>query len=471
LEAIDVLVEGRATLSMPSEFRSDLGHLYGMVGDHENAITEYLNLVVEQPDQIGYIKRRLSRMTEQEGVLEKSIPPVEQAIKDNPLNRQVRELAAWLYFEGELYEQAFKTNQAIDILEKENGRTLYVFAKNAMSADAHGIALKAFEKVLELYPNAPAAANSRFATAELYIKEGLKNKEQAFDSAGNRIPAPSFDKASAVLTEFLQLHSNDNRIPDAIFELAKLDGDVYYRFGESESKLQEIRTQYPGHPAASKAAFQLGSIALMKDDLQTARLEFSRLEEILRTGELAESARFQIALIDFYNGSFESAKILTRAVDTNTSTDMANDAIELKILLQENRGPDSLDTALSLFANASLLKRQRSNQEALKVLDQIQLEFPDHALSDEVLFMMAEIKRSTGKHQESIELFQSLPELYSKSYLCDTSLLQIAEIYDEDLNDQETALESYSQILDRYPGSLLAPEVRERIRRIRGTGV
>ncbi len=469
-DAISLLIDGREKLSAPKEFRSDLGHLYGLVGDHGNAISEYLNLIVEQPEQIGYVKRRLSRITEQAGVLNESIPPVQKAIQDNPLNRQVRELAAWLYFEGGLYEQAFKTNQAIDILEKENGRTLYVFAKNAMSAEAYPVALKAFQKVLELYPDAPAAANSRFATAQLYIKEGRGKDESGYDSRGNRIAAQNFDMARSVLLEFLQKHSKDGRAPDALFELAKLESDVYFRLGESESMLKEIQSKYPGHPAADLSAFQLGSIALMKDDLVTARLEFSRLEKNLRTGELAESARFQIAMIDFYSGQFESATILTKAVDTNTSTDMANDAIELKILLQENRGPDSLDTALVHFARASLLQRQRSFDAANALLRQIEKEFPEHALEDEVHYKRAEIARAKGDLQNAIDLFSSIPELYPKSYLCDVSLKNVGEILEKDLGDIDAAMAIYSSILDKYPGSLLAPDLRDRIRKLRGTG-
>ena len=64
----------------------------------------------------------------------------------------------------------------------------------------------------------------------------------------------------------------------------------------------------------------------------------------------------------------------------------ANDAIELKVLLRENRGPDSLSSPLRDYAKAQLLYRQRRFGESLALLEPLLLSYSSHALIDEILF-------------------------------------------------------------------------------------
>jgi len=253
--------------------------------------------------------------------------------------------------------------------------------------------------------------------------------------------------------------------------MSQLQLNVFHELGEAEALLSEIVSRHPESPVADQARFDIGVTYLLRDDLTQARLAFSRLENELRIGELAERSRFELALIAFYNGHFESALAFADALDENTATDIANDAIELKVLLRENRGPDSLDTPLRQYARSQLLHRQRRFREALSLLEPLLMSYQSHALDDEIQFWRASNLRELGRFEDAVAAFTEIVTENRESYLADRSLFAVGDIYERGLKEPALALEAYSNLLVEFPGSLLAPEVRARIRKIRGDHV
>src|SRR5690606_15457424 len=149
--------------------------------------------------------------------------------------------------------------------------------------------------------------------------------------------------------------------------------------------------------AAAAAEYELGRLALLRGDLNPARMAFSRLVERLESGELADKARYELALIHFYQGEFEAARTVAEAINRNTSSLTDNDAIELKVLLLENAGPDSLSTPLRMFARAHLLQRQRRPADATQALDKLLAEYGTHPLADDARFLRALTLRDAGQ--------------------------------------------------------------------------
>ena len=202
----------------------------------------------------------------------------------------------------------------------------------------------------------------------------------------------------------------------------------------------------------------------MRNDLDEARLAFSRLVERLRTGDLAEQARYELALLQFYEGAFETATARLQTTNTNTSTDVANDAIELKVLIMQNKGPDSLNAPLRQFAEARLEHRQRRFQQALTTLDTLLTAHSQHPLNDEARFLRASVLRDQGRADSAEAVFAELPLLFPQSPLADRSLFEAARLQEEALGQPESALATYAKLLEDYPSSLLAARARERIR-------
>ncbi|ARA92088.1 hypothetical protein AWN76_002145 [Rhodothermaceae bacterium RA] len=468
--AIDVLERGRAAIGEDDLFQNDLAYLYNLTGAHERAMEEYIALLGADERKLSFVRSRLSRFIEQEDALQASIAAAERAVRKDPLNRAFRELAAWLYMEAERYQDALNAHRAIDRLEQENGRVLFLFARQAADAGAYDVALQAYQEILQRYPDAPTAPEARIGLGEMYEHRGHHTREEAFDAEGRRIPAPYFDNALAAYQQFLQDYPGHPLAPEVLRRIGELQLNVFFDLDEAEAVLREVIARFPGSDAVDQAEYDLGRIALLRGNLDEARLALARLEERLRTGELAERARYELALIHLYRGEWESARTLADAMEENTSTDVANDAIELKVLLIENTGPDSLNTPLQGYAHARLLLRQRRTPEAIAVLDSLLSAHGQHALADDVRFLRASALRTLGRSDEALAAFGEIPLMHPDSYLADRSLFAYAEILEQDLGRTREAIEAYTRLLTVYPGSLLAPEARLRIRTLRGEG-
>lgn len=468
--AVHMLEEGRKALKSPEQFQMDLAYLYSLTNAPDKAMAEYLALLKNNERQLSFVRSRLGRFIDQEGVLDRGIPIVEAAVREAPLNRSFRELLGWLYLENEQYDEAFKVYLAIDRLEQENGNVLFNFARQAADAGAYDAASAAFAEVLERYPDAPSAPEAQMGVGDMHEQRAKALLERAYDRTENRIAAPNYEKALEAYRVFLQTYPTHPYYPEVLQRIGRLQQDVFFNLGEAESTLREVIADYATSPAAREADFDLGRIAVMRGQLEQGRLIFSRLEERLRIGELAERARFELALIHFYKGEFDAALTLTQVMNENTSTDIANDAIELKILLFENRGPDSLNSALKMYADASLARRQRAYDTTLVKLDSLLLAYGNHPLSDDARFLRANTLREIGQTEEALAALLEFPLIHPQSFLVDRSLFTAAEIYEIELGQDEKAAEIYRRLLTEYPGSLLAGKARDRIRIIRGDG-
>ncbi|HIL57438.1 MAG TPA: tetratricopeptide repeat protein, partial [Rhodothermales bacterium] len=94
---------------------------------------------------------------------------------------------------------------------------------------------------------------------------------------------------------------------------------------------------------------------------------------------------------------------------------------------------------------------------------------PQHPLADEVLVLRAHALRDLGRYEEALAALERIPQEHPRSYFLDRALFLSAEIHEHRLADPAAALDAYGRLLDQYPGSLLAPRARERLRALRET--
>ena len=469
--AIDVLERAREATGQADAFLVDMGYLYSLTGRHAEAMQEYVALLAKNDRQLGFVRSRLGRFIEQEEALRASIAAAERAVRQEPLNHALRELLGWLYIEAESYENAFDAYRAIDRLQQQSGQVLFRFAQMAADAAAFDVASDAFREILTRYPDAPSAPQALAGVGEMHERWADKTRERAVDEQGNRTAVPHYEEALKTYQTFLSTYPSHPLYPQVLRRIGRLQQDVFYDVDAAEETLQEVVARYPETPAADAAEFDLGRAALMRGDLDDARIRFSRIEERLRTGELAEQARYRLAQLHFFAGEFDAAQTIVDVIDVNTSTDVANDAIELKVLLMENRGPDSLNAPLAAYARAALYSEQRRPLVALDTLEAALARYPQHALADDIRYLRAEVLRRLGRSAEARDAFAELPMIHPQSYLADRALFAAAEIEEVELSDDDSAIELYTRLLTEYPGSLLVSQARVRIRALRGDGV
>jgi tetratricopeptide (TPR) repeat protein len=468
---IRYLEAARTQLNNPKIFTNELAYSYGYSGKFEQAIAEYLNILTDSPQSISYVKIQLSQLDQQEGALPAFINGIERAIRTNPLNKEYRDLAAWLYLEAKDYRKALNANVAIDRLENQNGVTIYVFGLNAANAGYFEVAEEAYKIVMDQFADAPIAPNAFLALAQLAQKRGEAAREQVYDPSGKPQAAPNYQASIEAYQQFVNRYPQNGLMPQVLFEMGSLEKEPFMNLDRASALFMTLKNNFPNTQYAYQAEYELGDIAVLENNLPLALSNFQSLNSRLRLGELAEQSQYQLVLIEFYRGHFEFAEAMVKAIDMNTTTDVANDAIELKVVLHENRGPDSLDVPLKMYARAKLWERQHKFGDAMNAIDSLLVQFKDHELVDEANFMKAGLLRAQGQFIQALDLYKNVQLKGPKSYLADRSLFAIAEIYDLNLKDKTKAIEAYADVLTLYPGSMLLPEIRTRIRKLRGDAV
>ena len=462
------LEQAREKLHSPKLFNIELAYTYGFAGKFDKAIQEYITLLAENPSMIAFAKAQLAQLDEQEGALAAFTAGMDRAIRQDPINKAYRELAAWLYLEAGDYQKALNANIAIDRLEGQNGVTIFMFGQTAANAGYFEVAEQAYKTILEQYGTSPTAPSAQLALADMHRKRAESLREMAVSPSGTTVSAPHYEAARTAYEQFLQAYPNHYLLAQVYFELASLYQEVFLNLADAERTYQTIEGRFGGTDYYWKAQYALGEIALARNDLALAKQYFTKINATLRTGELAEDARYELAMLDFYQGHFETAKAMAEAINENTTTDVTNDAIELKVIIRENTENDSVFVAMNLFAKAKLLERQHHYQSAWAKLDSLIHAFPQHTIVDEAQYAQAGVLRALGRYAEAILAYQTVQKTYATTYLADRALFQIAEIQDQNLQDKTAAIEAYTDLLLKYPGSLLIPEARSRIRKLRG---
>ena len=469
-EAADVLDAGRRALGDDDLFLFERAHLYGLGLDYEAAAEAYLHALADEPGALGGVQAQLARLMTGAGAPEAFAAAVERAVTRDPLNRAFRELSAWLALERKDYDAALDGVRALDRLEQEEGETLLAFAAQAEAAGAVEAAARALDEVLARHASGPAAAPARLARARLHAEQAEADREDA-----ERGPTPQADAARDGYRQFLDANPAAPQVPAAALALAGLLRDVYRDFDAAEAHLVRAAAARDAGVAA-EARLALGEVALRRGDLDAARERFADVEEALRIGPLAEQARYELALLDFYEGYMFSALARAEALDENTAADASNDAITLRVTLTETLDQDAppppdadlTNDPLHVYARAALLHRRARPAEALATLDALDAGLPpDHALGDESLFLRAAVLRQSGEAEAAVAALDRLAEGFPLSFFRDRALRLQALALEHDLDQPAGAAARWERLLELFPGSLYAPEARLELRRLR----
>lgn len=463
--AIDLLVEGRRALGDESSFRADLSALYLASGRFKEATAEQIELLRDDARHLTTITTMLSRQVDQTEVLEAAREAVEVAVREDPLNRGFRELLAWIYLESGNYDGALNENRAIDRLEKQEGRVLLAFATRAADASAFQAAADAYADILDRYPDADAAPQALFGLGQLYETWAAWLAEEGAPLAESSAHLRS---ALAAYDRFALEHAHHPFYPSVLRSRGHLQLDALQDLDQAEQTLLEVVQRFGRSDDANKARLDLGKIEVLRGNFDGALIRFNGLVDELRIGNIAEEARFEAARVHYYRGEFEAARALLNVLDVNTSSEVANDALELKMIIIGNQGPDSLNLPLHRFAEAELDLRRHNFDEALATIDDLLRTYGRHQIADEARFARASIFEAMASYQDAWSAFAELPQMHPESHLADRSLYRAAAIQEHALSDVPGAVQTLTRLLRDYPGSVYAQAARERIRRLRG---
>lgn len=217
----------------------------------------------------------------------------------------------------------------------------------------------------------------------------------------------------------------------------------------------------------NEAKINLADIYLLNEEPWSASLLYSQVEKDMEEDRLGHEAKLKNAKLAYYKGEFELAQAHLDILKMATTREIANDAMDLSILIQDNSGLDTSYDALQEYASIDLLLFQNKDKEALIRLDSMIVNYPDHSLIDEIYWLKSKVYRKRGETDLALKELEKIISKYPTGIFGDDAFFTKGEII-EAKNDREGAMEIYKEFLFKYPGSIYSAEARKRFRLLRG---
>jgi tetratricopeptide (TPR) repeat protein len=218
----------------------------------------------------------------------------------------------------------------------------------------------------------------------------------------------------------------------------------------------------------SRVKMELADIMVYDEKFNQAILYYAQVEENLKNDVIAHEASFKLAKANFYKRDFDWTLQQVKNLKQSPSLLIANDAVELFLLIEDNSVEDSLRIALQDYAKADFQLYQKKNDEALQSFLTILQKHKGKSIEESTLFKVGKIYEEKNDYAKAIQYYQSILEQHKDGINKDEALFFSAEIYRKHLLDNEKAKQLYEKIVLEHPDSLYFTESRKQYRTLRG---
>jgi tetratricopeptide (TPR) repeat protein len=322
------------------------------------------------------------------------------------------------------------------------------------------VAIEAFDLLLKRGPSNPYYTESLTGSLQsrfLKITEGYHFNREDLISLRDE-----YDRTLAEL-------GRNSRTLVLMRDLAHLEAFYLDQLDEAVELLEEaLQIQGADDDLKSDIKLELGDIYLFTGEVWEASLLYSQVEKAFKNDPIGHEAKFRNARLSYYIGEFDWARAQLDVLKAATTKLIANDAMELSLLISDNMDPDSTYTGLAYYARADLLRYRNQDSLAIRTLDSIRMQVLYHPLDDEILYSKAEIYIKQKRYQLADSLLEEIVRVYPDDILADNALFERAQLQAGAMNNKDKAMELYQQLMLDYPGSLFTTEARKRFRQLRG---
>lgn len=477
-KAIALYLEGREGTKNQNLYMEELASLYGALHQYESATHEFVKILRTNPQQVTYIQSRLSSFTGNEEGRLAALNVIGTEVTRFPDEVPLHSVLGWLYMEGKQFDAALDQYRIIDRLTKANGFEIFQFAQRAAQEHANLAAAKAYREVVDGKAAANILAYARFGYARA-IEELSAQNDTLASVTGQTPPTvgrgtaisetqPTFQGALALYESLINEHPNTETAMQALYRIGTIRFNRFFDLNGALAAFDRIRTMPFSSNLVYEATLSMAEVQTARNDLRKAREEYSKLIAG-SPDQYRDRIFFRLAELDYFEARFDSATVTLQRISSNAANDLTNDALQLLYFIQENRGAGQ--AALTEFAAADLLARQRKYSEALVRFQSVALHFPGTSLLDDATMRSGEMELILNRVDDALTIFKKIINDMPSSILRDQAQMRIAEVYENRLKNKERAIEAYEEVLANFPTSLYVEEARKRIRLLRGDSI
>lgn len=377
--------QAREAIGNEQMFGFDIAQNFTAAGMYEESMREYSHMLSLNAGFINAVQRQIARYDD-EFFKDIAIMEFEEASDDYRPDSDAwkahRQMLIWLYTEQELYRRAFVTAERLEDQLLEQSLQEYPVLELGQQLGN----LRQFELAEQAYgrytgePEHPLFADSRRELADLSIRQAryLLDKnldfgqradslyEQAYSLLeGLHEMKPDYRRMDEVITVLVEIsldYLKNQQQAREWFTMIQPDSSAEDSSGSLQPELEQ-QEQRPDpnqrqaqrivrRPHTSILEYLSGRIYMAEEEFSRARIALSRANREASESSMRERTRYFLSLNDLYAGDFEYSKLQVKALQRQSSSYYANDALRLRGILQEGMMKDSVTTELQQFASA-----------------------------------------------------------------------------------------------------------------------
>ncbi|MEZ4810218.1 MAG: tetratricopeptide repeat protein [Allomuricauda sp.] len=436
-----------------------LARIYGEQGIIEKMYQSYLNLIWEGQTSQANVLRNIEEFISEDPSDANNVLLRKVLLQNAQKNPDIlwNELLSWLFVQQKQYKSAFAQEKAIFKRSGEGSMDrLENLGQITLEDKDYENASEVFEFIVGNSIEPRTRLNAQLHLIDIDLVDATDKKldvvERKFQDLVNEYGNQS---------QTLQL-----QIAYANFLTFKKEKPEL-----AIAMLKESLELPMGRVVQAYVKLALGDILVYDQKFNQALILFTQVQKSLKNDVLGQDARFKVAQTSFYKGDFDWALTQLKVLRGSTSQLIANDAMQLSLLISDNSLEDSTQTALKKYARADLLAYQNKNKEAIAALEDILQNHKGEKIEDEALLRQGQLLEAQKEYESAEFNYKKIVEFYADGILADDAHFALAELYRTVLNEPEKAKEHYDRIITDYQDSYYFPKARNNFRKLRGDAI
>ena len=441
------------------DYNYQIARIYGEQGDIEKMYGSYMNLLVNGKTSKSNVLRSIEDFISSDPENENNVKLKRILLQNAQKNPDIlwNELLSWLFVQQKQYGNAFRQEKAI--FKRMEGGTiqrLVGLGDLALDDSELEVAQSIFEYVVEKSADKVTKLNAQLNLIDIKL---MGPNEKMLDE---------IQKQFETLVEIHGYKSETLQLQIAYANFLTFNKDNPQQAIDILKNCLDLPLNSRG---IAYIKLTLGDILVFDKKFNQALIYFSQIQNNLKNDVLSQNARFKVAQTSFYKGDFDWALTQLKVLRSSTSQLIANDAMQLSLLISDNSLEDSTQTALKKYARADLLAYQNKTKAAIAALDDILLNHKGEKIEDEALLKQGELLEVIKDYEAAKFNYQKIIEFYANGILADDAYFALGELYRNVLNEPEKAKEQYEKIIYNYQDSYYFPMARQYFRRLRGDSI
>ncbi|WP_353150934.1 tetratricopeptide repeat protein [Flavobacterium sp.] len=360
---------------------------------------------------------------------------------------------SWLYINLKEYNKAFIQEKSIYKRNPESFDDIIQLAQICVNENENETAQAIFQFILQ-----NTSDESVLVNANCFL---LKNEIESAKSETYPLIQTKFE---TLLSQYGNSpYAVDLRILAAHFKAFYLN-----EFENAKALLEETMEMQLNVRQKAKVKMELADVFVFNEKFNQAIIYYAQIQNDLPNDEFSHEASMRMAKTSFFKKDFNWAKKQASELKQASTQLIANDAVELFLLISDNDAEDSLQVALQDFSKADLLEYQNKPKDALEAFLEILKKHKGESIEVGTLYKVAKNYEKLGDFTKAISYYQNILENHKDGIYIDEALFYSAEIYKNQLNDMEKAKNLYEKIVLEHPDSIYFTEARKQYRQLRG---